>query len=201
MSIELLTPLVWTHYRLAVLFMVVAPLLLLLWAFVSQVEAIQRILIIYWRVSSLLVVTMLLMIAAIPVSFLASLFAQVLIPVSLWFWVDLNEDIVDIATWRPLKIMFNAWRWLITVYCSLGAIVSLLFVNCSLLTKAEILTEGSLCRVWLNPPWGFRDYFLSGYGAGFLGFLGILGLVVYGGCLGYYLIFRLADEGRSATGN
>jgi len=201
MSIELLSQLVWTDYRLAVLFMVITPLLLLLWAFLSQVEAIQRILIIYWRVSSLLVITVFLMIAAIPVSFLVSFFAQILIPLSLWFWVDLNEDIMDIANWRPLKIVFNSWRWLMTIYCSLGAFFNLFFVRCSWLSKPEILTEESLCRVWLNPPWGFRDYFLAHYTPSFIGFFGILGLIAYVGCFGYYLIFRLGDEGRSATGN
>ena len=113
MSTALLSPWVWTDYRLAVLFLVIAPLLLLLWAFVSQVEAIQRLLIIYWRVSSLLAITVLLMIAAIPISFLSGWLARVLIPLSLWFWVDLNEDILDMAVWRPLKVVFNAWRWLV----------------------------------------------------------------------------------------
>lgn len=201
MSTALLSPWVWTDYRLAVLFLVIAPLLLLLWAFVSQVEAIQRLLIIYWRVSSLLAITVLLMIAAIPISFLSGWLARVLIPLSLWFWVDLNEDILDMAVWRPLKVVFNAWRWLVTVYCRLGVLFSLYFVRCSWLTKAEILTEDSLCRVWLNPPWGFRDYFLSGYTPGFIGFIGIVGLLAYTACLGYYVIFRLTTEGRSATGN
>ena len=201
MSIELLSQLVWTDYRLAVLFMVITPLLLLLWAFLSRVEAIQRILIIYWRVSSLLVITIFLMIAAIPVSFLASFFAQILIPLSLWFWVDLNEDIMDIANWRPLKVVFNSWRWLMTLYCSLGAFFNLFFVQCAWQSKAQILTEESLCRVWLNPPWGFREYFLTNYTPSFIGFFGILGLIAYVGCFGYYLIFRLGDEGRSATGN
>lgn len=201
MSIELLSRLVWIDYRLAVLFMVITPLVLLLWAFLSRVEAIQRILIIYWRVSSLLVITIFLMIAAIPVSFLASFFAQILIPLSLWFWVDLNEDIMDIASWRPLKVVFNSWRWLMTLYCSLSAFFNLFFVQCAWLSKAEILTEESLCRVWLNPPWGFREYFLTNYTPSFIGFFGILGLIAYVGCFGYYLIFRLGDEGRSATGN
>ncbi|MFZ9738280.1 MAG: DUF3177 family protein [Prochlorotrichaceae cyanobacterium] len=201
MSIELLSQWVWTDYRLAVVFLVIAPLLLLLWAFVSQVEAIQRILTIYWRVSSLLAITVFLMIAAIPVSFLSGWLARVLIPLTLWFWVDLNEDIVDMAVWRPIKVIFNAWRWLATVYCGLGGLFSLFFVRCALLSKAEILTEGSLCRVWLNPPWGFREYFLANYAPGFIGFLGIVGLIFYAVCFGYYVIFRLGSEGRSATGN
>ncbi len=37
-------PYIWTDYRLAVLFMVVIPLILLIWAFVQKVEGIQRLL-------------------------------------------------------------------------------------------------------------------------------------------------------------
>ena len=201
MSIEFLNQLVWTDYRLAVLFLVIVPLMLLIWAFVGRVEAIQRVLIIYWRVSSLLAITVLLMIAAMPVSFLAAGLARILIPISLWFWVDLNEDIMDMAHWRPIKVSFDAWRWLATVYCGIGSLLSLFFVRCALLSQSEILTETSTCRVWLNPPWGFREYFLSNYTPGFLGFLGILGLIFYAACLGYYIFFRLGKEGRSATGN
>ena len=138
---------------------------------------------------------------SIPVSFLSGWLARVLIPISLWFWVDLNEDIVDMAAWRPIRILFNAWRWATTIYCGLGVIFSVFFLRCALLTKAEILTDGSLCRVWLNPPWGFREYFLAHYTPGFIGFFGILSLIAYTLCFGYYVIFRLTTEGRSATGN
>ena len=45
-------PLVWMDYRLAVLFTVLIPLILLLWAFIQKAQAMQRLLVIYWRVSS-----------------------------------------------------------------------------------------------------------------------------------------------------
>ena len=61
---------VWMDYRLAVLFTIAIPLFLLIWAFVKNSEAIQHLLIIYWRVASLLAITVYLMIAAAPISFL-----------------------------------------------------------------------------------------------------------------------------------
>jgi len=61
----------------------------------AKAEAIQRLLTIYWRVSSLLAITIYLLIAALPVGFISGLMARILIPISLWFWVDLNEEIED----------------------------------------------------------------------------------------------------------
>ena len=48
---------------------------------------------IYWRVASLLAITVYLMIGGLSVSFVTALLAKILIPLSLWFWVDLNEEI------------------------------------------------------------------------------------------------------------
>lgn len=42
--------LVWMDYRLAVLLTVIAPLILLIWAFIQKIDAILRLMIIYWRV-------------------------------------------------------------------------------------------------------------------------------------------------------
>ena len=83
--------LVWMDYRLAVLFTVLIPIILLIWAFVQKADGIQRLLTIYWRVSSLLMITVYLMIGGFGVSFISSLMARILIPISLWFWVDLND--------------------------------------------------------------------------------------------------------------
>ena len=84
---------VWADYRLAVLFTVFLPLILLIWAFVQKNESIQRLLTIYWRVASLLMITVYLMIGGLTFSFITGLMARILIPLSLWFWEDLNEEI------------------------------------------------------------------------------------------------------------
>lgn len=193
-----LRPLVWTDYRLAVVFTVILPLVLLIWAFVKKAEAMQRLLIIYWRVSSLLAITVYLMIAALPMSFIASLMARILIPMSLWFWVDINEEIADQPT-SPLKLTFTSWRWAVTIYSILGTLLQIPFVRCALLPMAQ-LRETSYCNVWLEAPWRFREIFHGGSKAYFLGFLGIIGLTVYLLYFGYFVIFRLGKQGRSATG-
>ena len=196
MPIELLRSLVWTDYRLAVLFTVLAPLALLLWAFVQKAEAVQRLLVIYWRVSSLLAITVYLMIAELPIGFLASLGVLILIPVSLWFWVDLNEEINDMQQ-RRLKLALTSWRWAMTVYCIVGIMFQIPFLRCGF--SREAITTSS-CQVWLEAPFLFKEIFHANTRVGMLGFLGIVGLIVYFLCLLYFVFVRLGKQGRSATG-
>lgn len=195
-SLELYTKLVWTDYRTAVVLAVLVPLILLIWALVRRNEAIQHLLIIYWRVSSLLAITVYLMIASLPIGFLAGTLARILIPFALWFWVDLNEEIEDMPR-SSLRRSLNAWRWAMTGYCTIGVLFQLTTIPCALMTK-RVLQEDQICRMWLEPAWGFKAFFHGDYTPGFLGFLGIVGLIIYVLYLGYFLFFRLGQQGRSA---
>jgi hypothetical protein len=195
MQIELLRSLVWADYRLAVLFMVLIPLVLLIWAFVQKAEAIQHLLVIYWRVSSLLAITVYLMIAELPVGFLASLGVLILIPISLWFWVDLNEEINDRQD--RLKLALTSWRWAVTVYCALGVVFQLPFLRCGF-SREAIATP--FCQVWLEAPFLFKNIFHANARVGTLGFLGVVGLIVYTLYLLYFVFVKLGKQGRSATG-
>lgn len=200
-------PLVWLDYRLAVVFTVIIPLILLVWSAFRQVESIQRLLIIYWRVASLLMITVYLMIPLFPegsktgifyqilaYGFVTGFLARVFIPLSLWFWVDLNDEIKDLApSW--LKFWVTAWRWAITVYCSVGAIATVPFLSCAV-SPTDLVTP--YCQVWLQAPWHFKEWFHPNLSAGFLGFLGITGLIVYILYFAAFLLFRLAKTGRTA---
>lgn len=190
-------PLVWTDYRVAVLFTVLIPLILLLWAFVQKADPIVRLMIIYWRVASLLAITVYLMIASLPVSFLSALMARLLIPISLWFWVDINEEIDDQPP-SPLKLTLTSWRWAMTVYNAIGALCLLPFLSCAVDSKA---LASRYCQVWIDPTLLYKQYFHPNATTGFLGFLGIVGLIVYVLCLSYFVLVRLGRQGRSATGH
>ena len=191
--------LVWTDYRLAILFTVIAPLALMVWAFVQKADAMQRLLIIYWRVASLLAITVYLLIGALPIAFLTGLLARLLIPLSLWYWADLNEEIREQRP-SPLKLTMTSWRWAASVYCGLGALAQLPAVGCGLKTSAQIQTD-AVCRAWLEPAWLYREYFHGSTQPWFLGFLGIGGLIVYTLYFGYFVSFKVSKRKRSAMGN
>ncbi len=187
--------LVWMDYRLAVLFTVIIPLILLIWAFVQKAEAIQRLLSIYWRVSSLLAITIYLMIAQYPISFISGFMGRILIPISLWFWVDLNDEI-DYQSNGPLKLIFTSWRWATTVYCILGTLAFIPFVGCAFSAN---LSNNPNCRVWLEAPLLFKEIFHHNTSPAILGIFGILSLIIYVLYLSYFVLVKLGKQGRSAT--
>ena len=187
-------PLVWLDYRLAVVFTVIIPLMLVLWSLFKQVEAINRLLMIYWRVASLLMITVYLMIPSWSVGFATGFIARCLIPISLWFWVDLNDEIHDLPA-SGVKSFTTIWRWAVTVYCSLGVLASIPFLSC---TFSSALGNTPSCQVWLQPPWRYKELFHANSSPGFLGFLGIVGLIIYSLYFLSFLAFRLGKQGRSA---
>jgi hypothetical protein len=188
-------PFVWMDYRLAVLFTVIIPIILLLWAFVQKAEAIQSLLMIYWRVASLLAISVYLAIGGFGVSFISGPMARILIAISLWFWVDLNDEI-EYQSNGPLKLLFTSWRWATTVYCILGAIAFIPFLVCAF-SESAIATP--YCRVWLEAPLLFKEVFHPNTKPGFLGFIGIIGLIIYVAYLSYFVLVKLGKQGRSAT--
>jgi len=187
-------PYVWMDYRLALVFTVIMPLVLLIWAFVQKAESIQRLLIVYWRVASLLVITIYLMIGGFAVSFISGLIGQMLMPISLWFWDDLNDEIQYSS--GLLKLVFTSWRWATTVYCTLSMIAFIPFASCAFNSDAM---KTPYCGVWLEAPLMFKDYFHHNSKPAFLGFLGIIGLAAYVLYLSYFVLFKLGKQGRSAT--
>lgn len=186
-------PLVWMDYRLALLFTVVIPLVLIIWAFVQKAEAIQRLLAIYWRVSSLLAITVYLFVAGMSVGFVAGILARLLIPISLWFWVDLNEEIDDQPT-SLIKLVFTSWRWAVTVYGILGALAQIPFLQC----VTSIALASPFCHVWLEPTSLYAYYVHPHTKPQFLGFLAIVALIIYGLYFSYFVLVRLSKQGRSA---
>jgi hypothetical protein len=195
MSQELLRSLVWTDYRLAVLVTVVVPLVLLIWSTLKQSEAIQRLMIIYWRVASLLGITVYLLIGNLQIGFVAGLMASILIPISLWFWLDLNEDIDD-QPQKPLKLVFTAWRWAVSVFSGVGAIATLPTLRCAFSREAF---AQPFCQVWLDPPFLYKEIFHRNTTPGFLAFLGVVGLIIYVLYLIYFVFVRLSKQGRTAV--
>jgi Protein of unknown function (DUF3177) len=190
---------VWTDYRLAVVFAVLVPLVLVAWSFLNQSEGIYKLMVIYWRVASLLGITVYLLIAALPIGFLSGWLAMILIPIALWFWVDINDEIRDLPD-SGLKLLTTSWRWGITLYCAIGAIFQTSSLRCAFLAHSA-LKEDAACTLWLQAPWGFHAIFHNSTKPWFLGTLGVIGLVIYGLLFSYFVFFRLGKVKRTALGS
>lgn len=192
----LIRPLVWLDFRLAVLFTVFVPLALLIWAFVQKSEAITRSLIIYWRVSCLLAITVYLLIATLPIGFLTGWAARILIPLSLWYWQDLNEDIENSR--GSVRFWYVAWRSAITVYCAIGTLFGMQFLNCAFMSAEN---WGDRCRTLLEIPLAYKDLFHSNLAPETLGFFAIVALIVYAIYFAVFVVFSIPKQGRIAFRN
>ena len=96
--------LVWLTYRLAATFAVGVPLVLLIWSAWRREPMVLRLLGIYWKVASLMAVSLLLLTDQRPLGYATGVVAPVLMVISLWFWVDINEELADQPPWRPLPL-------------------------------------------------------------------------------------------------
>jgi hypothetical protein len=194
--------LVWLDVRLAMLITVGVPLVLLVWAALRRESALVRLLSIYWKVASLWLVITLLLTDQQPPGFALLPLAQVLPALSLWFWVDLNEELADLPPWRALPLTLRIWRWALSLWGLLGAILSASALGC-LGTEAMLQPR---CAAWLQPPQGLHSHLQGVFSFVFggqwtpplAGFFGYVGLVAYAVGLLQWLLVRLPRQGRVA---
>ena len=194
--------LLWLDVRLAVLFSIALPLVLLIWATVRREGALVRLLGIYWKVASLLLLATLLLTDRRPLGFVVAVLAQLLVVVSVWFWVDLNEELADLPPWRPLPLTLRIWRWSLTVWGLAGAAFSATALSC----LGGSALAGARCTVWIQPPLGLHQLVAAVFAFVFGGswtpavaaFIGYVGLVAYVVGLLQWLLVRLPKQGRIA---
>ena len=202
-DLQLYRTLVWLDYRLAALFAVGLPLVLLIWSAWKQEQALVRLMGIYWKVASLLLITVLLLTDNKPLGYLLAFLAQLLVVVSVWFWVDLNEELADLPPWRPLPFVVRAWRWGLSVFGVLGGLLSARALDC----VCGGVTR-PFCRVWLEAPddlhGGAANFFGFVFGGSWTGtiaaFAGYVALVAYSVGALQWLLVRLPKQGRVAGG-
>jgi len=195
--------LVWMDVRLGVLFAVALPLVLLVWTIRRREAALVRLLSLYWKTSSLMLVALLLLVDSRPIAYPLLLIAPLLSLAALWVWVDLNEELADMPPWRPLPLTVRIWRWSLTL-------VSLLTSGLAL-TALPCLQGGvsrPLCSAWLEAPQGlnasldrvFDFIFGADWTPAAAAFVGYVALVAYAVGLLQWLLVRLPRQGRIAGG-
>ena len=192
--------LVWLTYRLGATFAFGLPLVLLLWASLRRETAISRLLGIYWKIASLLVITLLLLTDARPLGYVTALLAPVLMTISVWFWVDLNEELTDRPLRQPLVLTVRLWRWALSGFSLVATAMAISSLACF------SALQGTDCRAWLEAPQGlhrvvasiFRFLFGSDWTQALAATLGYVMLVAYSVGLLQWLLLRLPRQGRVA---
>ena len=193
MDAALIRQLVWLDYRLALIFTAIAPFVLLIWSLRVDHTAIKRSLLLYWRVASMVLITIYLAIGNIGASFISGILANILIVLALWFWRDLNEDIN--ASRHILKPIYLGWRWAVSFYCVLTGIFRLIFANCAFVSSDRL---SDVCKVWYEPPISFGKLFSGFIAPENIAFAGAVAGIVYMLYLSIFLVFSLPKTGRIA---
>ncbi len=155
---------------------------------------------IYWKIASLIGISLLLLTDERPIGFITMFISQLLIFISIWFWVDLNEEIADLPQKRALPLTTKVWRWGISLYSMLATSMTLIALPCI------SNSEGGHCNPWLEAPKNMHDIaqqlfgFLFGadWNKPLAGFIGYILLIIYGIGLLQWILVRLPKQGRVA---
>ena len=192
--------LVWLTYRLAATFAVGVPLVLLICSAWRREPMVMRLLGIYWKMASLMAISLLLLTDQRPLGYATAVVAPLLMVISLWFWVDINEELADQPSWRPLPLAVKVWRWAFSGYGLLSLVMSATGLRCMQ------QMDSPACFNWLEAPQGIHGLAATVFNFLFGGmwteavaaFVGYVALVAYLVGLLQWLLVRLPRYGRVA---
>ena len=192
--------LVWLSYRIAATFAFGLPLLLLIWAKISNSSSIDRLLSIYWKVSSLYAINLLFLSSENQLGQLISLISPILMVGSIWFWVDLNEEIDEIFIYKPISLTTRIWRWTLSFWAILNTALHLFSWRC--LNSIN----GNYCDNWREIPYNsfittkiIIKFILGGnWTTTFATFVAYIALIFYLIGLIQWLIMQFPKNGRFA---
>ena len=191
--------LVWLTYRLAATMALGLPLVLLIWSTWRGDSVVQRLLGLYWKVASLMMISLLLLTDERPLGYVTAVVAPVLMVVSVWFWVDLNEELADQPPWRPLPLTVRLWRWALSGFGVISLAMTATGLRC-------MKSPSSDCAAWLEAPQGLHrvvetvfDFVFGGqWSEAVAAFVGYVALVAYLAGFLQWLLVRLPRHGRVA---
>ena len=192
--------LVWLSYRIAATFAFGLPLFLLIWAKRSNTSSIDRLLSIYWKVSSLYLINLLFLSVDRQLGQLISLIAPILMAGSIWFWFDLNEEIDEMPIYKPIALTTRIWRWALSFWSLITTGLHLFSFRC-----LNSINE-NYCDTWREIPYNsfvttriIIKFLLGGnWTTGFATFLAYLTLILYLIGLIQWLIMQFPKNGRFA---
>ncbi len=192
--------LIWLTYRLGAIFAFGLPLTLFLWASIRKEKSIIRLLSIYWKIASIIPISMLLLVGNRQIGFLTTFISPLLLILAVWFWVDLNEEIAEFPPWRSLPLTLRIWRWGISFFSCFYSMVSIYSLSC---IKS---IDGQYCNYWSTEPQHLHlitkslfNFFLgANWSEELAAFVGYLGLIIYFVGIIQWALIRLPKQGRIA---
>tara|TARA_Y100001968_G_scaffold132893_1_gene121222 strand:- start:551 stop:1162 length:612 start_codon:yes stop_codon:yes gene_type:complete len=192
--------LVWLSYRIAATFALGVPLLLWIWAKISRQSSIYRLVSIYWKVSSLYLISILFLSGQNQLGQLIAFISPILMVGTVWFWIDLNDEIDQISLYKPISVATRIWRLNLSLWGFLNTGLHLFSWKCL------HSVSSNYCDTWREIPYNsyvttklFIKFILGGnWTTTFATFFGYLALIFYLLGLLQWLIMQLPKNGRFA---
>ena len=191
---------IWLSFQLSIIFLIGIPVTLSLWSIKKRNKAVIKLLSIYWKISLLFFISLLLLIGKYNYALLVTNISTVLITISVWFWNDINDELREYEFTYPLTSTTKVWRWSLTF-------ISLNFLVQSLQNFSCLYSINSVaCEIWLQPSSNFyiiiKNLFNFLFGADFTQplakFLGLFALLIYTLGLIQWSIIKLPKNGRNS---
>jgi len=175
-------------------------LFLLIWAKITNLSSIDRLLTIYWKVSSLYAISLLLLSGNNQLGQLILFISPIMMVASIWFWVDLNEEIEEMFIYKPISLTTKIWRWTLSFWGILNTSLHILSWRC----LQSI--NGNYCDTWREIPYNsfmttkiIIKFILGGnWTTGFATFFAYLALILYLIGLIQWIIIQFPKNGRFA---
>ena len=191
---------VWLSFQLTIIFLIGIPFTLFLWSIKKRNKAVNKLLSIYWKISILFFISLLLLIGEFKYALVITNISTLLMTISVWFWNDINDELKEYNFYYSLITTTKVWRWSLTFISINFLIQSLKNISCfTLINSAE-------CEIWLQPSSNFyniiKSLFKFFFGASFTQpiakFLGLFSLLIYILGLIQWTIIKFPKNGRNS---
>ena len=191
---------IWLSFQLSIIFLIGIPVTLSFWSIKKRNKAVIKLLSIYWKISLLFFISLLLLIGKFNYALLVTIISTLLMTISVWFWNDINDELKEYNFTYPLTTTTKVWRWSLTFISINFLIQSLQNFNCfSSINSAA-------CEIWLEPSSNLyimiKNLFNFFFGANFTQpiakFLGLFSLLIYTLGLIQWSIIKLPKNGRNS---
>ena len=190
----------WITFQLSSIFIVGLPISIYIWSIKKRNKAIEKLLLTYWKISILFLISLILFIGGVDFSLLILILSTSLMTICVWLWTDINRELKGYKLSNALVTSTRAWRWALTFIS-----VSFLIHGCQDLS-CLISFNSSECLEWSEPSKNLSQLinllFNFLFGANFTEpiakFIGLFALLIYLIGLFQWFIIKLPKSGRNS---
>jgi len=191
---------IWLSFQLSIIFLIGIPVSLSLWSIKKRNKAVYKLLSIYWKISLLFFISLLLLIGEYNYALVITNISTLLMTISVWFWNDINDELREYDFSYSLATTTKIWRWTVTFISLNFFIQSLRNFNCFSFINSDA------CEIWLQPSSNLyifiKNLFNFFFGATFTQptakFLGLFSLLIYILGLIQWSIIKFPKNGRNS---